>query len=223
MSRSYRAPVRAARAEASRRAILDAAERRFTRDGYVATTLTGIAEEAGLAVETLYKHFGNKATILEQLHVRAFGGGEGPSDGPPGLSPQDLEHLAGEPDAEARLTALVGDLAERFAATAGVQRLFVEAAGADPALRARWEANRQRRLEDTRRVLELFAADGSLGVPLDEAVDLAWGLASPDLYLLLVVDRGWNRGRYERWLADTLRAQLLGGPEGGVPARDAGP
>jgi AcrR family transcriptional regulator len=215
MSRSYRAPVRAARAEASRRAILAAAERRFARDGYVATTLTGIAEEAGLAVETLYKHFGNKATILEQLHARAFGGGDGPSDGPPGLHAEDLDRLAAEPDADARLVTLVRDLATRFGATASVQRLFLEAAGADPALRTRWEANRQRRLDDTRRVLELFVADGSLVVPLDDAVDLAWGLASPEVFLLLVVDRGWSVERYVDWLVDTLRTQLLGGGEHG--------
>jgi hypothetical protein len=32
---------------------------------------------------------------------------------------------------------------------------------------------------------------------------------SPDLFRLLVTDRGWTQKRYERWLAKTLIDQLL--------------
>ena len=32
---------------------------------------------------------------------------------------------------------------------------------------------------------------------------------SPELYRLLVVDRGWKVDRYERWLVATLADQLL--------------
>ena len=38
----------------TRRRIADAARRLFTRDGYAATTLVGIAREAGVAVQTVY-------------------------------------------------------------------------------------------------------------------------------------------------------------------------
>ena len=32
---------------------------------------------------------------------------------------------------------------------------------------------------------------------------------SPELYRLLVIDRGWPLERYEQWLARTLTEQLL--------------
>jgi AcrR family transcriptional regulator len=67
MTRTYTAPIRSAQAAASRRLILDAALRLFSRDGYAATTLTAVAEEAGLAAETIYKHFQNKPNVLQQL------------------------------------------------------------------------------------------------------------------------------------------------------------
>jgi hypothetical protein len=42
-----------------------------------------------------------------------------------------------------------------------------------------------------------------------DAGDLIHALLSPELYGLLVVDRGWPAERYERWLTETLVAQLL--------------
>jgi hypothetical protein len=35
---------------------------------------------------------------------------------------------------------------------------------------------------------------------------------SPEVYRLLVCDRGWPPGRYEQWLKDTLISQLLPRP-----------
>jgi hypothetical protein len=42
-----------------------------------------------------------------------------------------------------------------------------------------------------------------------EAADLIHALMSPEVFRLLVGDRGWPVQRYERWLAGTLAAQLL--------------
>jgi hypothetical protein len=35
--------------------------------------------------------------------------------------------------------------------------------------------------------------------------------AEHDVWLLLVGERGWTAGQWERWFADTACAQLLGG------------
>ncbi len=43
----------------------------------------------------------------------------------------------------------------------------------------------------------------------EAAADLIHALASPELYRLLVADKGWGIDRYEHWLLDTLVAQLL--------------
>jgi hypothetical protein len=42
-----------------------------------------------------------------------------------------------------------------------------------------------------------------------DAADLIHALLSPEMYRLLVLDRGWKTDRYERWLASLLIDQLL--------------
>src|SRR5262245_34228689 len=58
---------RARKALETRRRVLDTAERLFTRDGYAATTMTAIADQADVAVQTLYAVFGTKRAILTEL------------------------------------------------------------------------------------------------------------------------------------------------------------
>jgi len=53
-------------------AILDAAERLFLRQGYQATTIEQLAEEADVAVGSLYIHFGSKPGIYAALIDRAL-------------------------------------------------------------------------------------------------------------------------------------------------------
>ena len=41
-----------------------------------------------------------------------------------------------------------------------------------------------------------------------DAADLIHAFMSPELYRLLVVDRGWTSERYQQWLATTITQQL---------------
>jgi hypothetical protein len=45
-----------------------------------------------------------------------------------------------------------------------------------------------------------------------DAGDIIHALVSPEVYGLLVVDRGWQAERYETWLTQTLVDQLLAAP-----------
>ena len=42
-----------------------------------------------------------------------------------------------------------------------------------------------------------------------DAADIIHALASPEVYGLLVLDRGWSAERYETWLRQILVDQLL--------------
>jgi hypothetical protein len=42
-----------------------------------------------------------------------------------------------------------------------------------------------------------------------DAADLIHVFMSPEVYRLLVTDRGWSRARYEQWLKEALVQQLL--------------
>ena len=44
------------------------------------------------------------------------------------------------------------------------------------------------------------------------ATDILWSLNHPDVWLLLVGKRGWSADEFERWLRETLSAQLLAPP-----------
>ena len=62
----------------TRETVLDAALAVFSRQGYAATTLDHIAQEAGVTRGAIYWHFGGKAelynTLLEERFARAFAG-----------------------------------------------------------------------------------------------------------------------------------------------------
>jgi AcrR family transcriptional regulator len=56
-TRRYESPRRREQAEATRREILDAAERLFLSDGYAVTTMAAIAQEARVSLRTVYVAF----------------------------------------------------------------------------------------------------------------------------------------------------------------------
>ncbi len=58
---------RAEKSERSRRTLLDSALRLFSRQGYRATTVRDIAEDAGVSTGNLYHHFTDKEAIFRTL------------------------------------------------------------------------------------------------------------------------------------------------------------
>src|SRR5437764_7435333 len=65
--RRYESPRRRAQADATRRDILEAAQRLFEADGYAATTMADIATEANVALKTVYLAFQTKSGLLRTL------------------------------------------------------------------------------------------------------------------------------------------------------------
>jgi hypothetical protein len=54
-----------------------------------------------------------------------------------------------------------------------------------------------------------LAAAGTLRVNPADAADIVWATNAPELYQLLVAQRGWTPDRYEDFLADTWQRLLL--------------
>jgi len=65
VKKPYSSQLRAAHARATRRAIVDAAARLFTEQGYGATTVGAIAEAAGVSRKTVFTSVGGKAQALK--------------------------------------------------------------------------------------------------------------------------------------------------------------
>ncbi|TFL16851.1 TetR/AcrR family transcriptional regulator [Jannaschia formosa] len=107
MKRAYTQTRRAAAAAETRRRIVEATVALHREVGPRATTVTGIAERAGVDRVTVYKHFPEEADLVAgcQAHWLSL------------HPPPDLAGLAGIADPEARLSAALGALWDWYART----------------------------------------------------------------------------------------------------------
>src|SRR5436190_8707821 len=102
--RRYESPRRREQAAATRREILDAAQRLFEQHGYAATTMAAIAKEAGVALQTVYIAVETKSGVLRALWHLLLRGDEG--DAPVGERDWYLEVLSDpDPAQQLRLNA----------------------------------------------------------------------------------------------------------------------
>lgn len=199
--RAYSSTKRTEAAVATRERILDVARTRFGRAGIDAATIAEIAEDAGVAVSTVYGLFGSKTGILHALAERA-------------LFNRDYAHLL------ARLEE-VEDPIERVRLTAAVARAVYEgeareigllrgASAFSPELKA-LEAQLERRRYDLQRArVEQLDAAGLLrpGLSVKEARDIMWTLTSRETFRMLVHEARWSADAYQEWLATTLVRSL---------------
>jgi AcrR family transcriptional regulator len=202
--RPYRSERRREQAEQTRSRALEAAARLFQERGYEGTSIAAIAEEAGISPETVYAGFGTKRALLGELVERAVRGDD-PKPVPEQAGPRAL---AAATDQREQLRLFAADIARRLERAGPLVAVVAGAARSEPEL-----ADLLARLHDTRRrnlatLVDALAANGALALPAAEALDTVWALTSPELHQLLVRVRGWKRGRYAEWLAETL-AQLL--------------
>jgi len=205
--RRYESPRRREQAAATRLAILEAAERLFTERGYVGTSVADIAGEAQVALKTVYAVFGTKAEVLRALWNLRMRGDEEPVPLPE--RPWVREILA-EPDPRRRLALVARNVRVVRERTAHVTEIVRQAAPADEQIASLWERFQREFYElGVRGIVTTLERDGVLTADLTTATDLGWTLTHPDLYQLLVRQRGWSPERYERWLVETLETQLL--------------
>jgi hypothetical protein len=89
-----------------------------------------------------------------------------------------------------------------------------DAASADPSAMEIWNEFSNRRATNMRLLAAELRQAGGVRADLDDddVADIIWATNSPELYLLLTRERGWNPERYGRWLADAWQRQLLDHP-----------
>jgi AcrR family transcriptional regulator len=207
-TRRYESPRRREQAEATRRQILEAAQRLFERKGYAATTMAAIAAEAGVALKTVYVAFETKSGLLRALWHLLLRGDE--ADVPMGERRWYQEVLE-EPDPERQLRRVAHNsrvVKERAGALLGVIR---SAAATDDDAGKLWARIQTDFHDNQRAIVEALHARRALrrGLSVARAADVLWTLNHPDLWLLLVGERGWTPREWERWFAETVRSQLL--------------
>ena len=204
--RRYDSPRRRAQAEATRREILDAAERLFVRDGYAVTTMAAIAKEAGVALKTVYVAFETKSGVLRALWHLLLRGDE--TDVPVGERDW-YRAVLDEPDPRRQLELTARNSRVVKQRAGGLFGVLRSVAPTDPAIAALWGRIQAEFYENQRAIVESLAAKRALRGDVARATDILWTLNHPDTWQLLVAQRGWTPAEYERWLADTACAQLL--------------
>jgi AcrR family transcriptional regulator len=204
-ARRYDSPRRRAQAAETRRTILEAAERLFVSQGYAATTMAAIAAEAGVALKTVYVAFETKSGVLRALwHLRLRGD---QADVPIPERAWYREVLA-EPDPERQLRRGAHEarlVKERAGGLFGVLR---SGADADPEIAALW-SRIQSEFYDNQKAVIAALTGLRPGLDVARATDILWTLNHPDVWQLLVGERGWTPDEWEEWFAATVCAQLL--------------
>ncbi len=206
VKRRYDATRRRQAAERTRATILDAAHQLFAERGYSATPMTAIADRAGVALDTVYAAVGRKPELARLLIETAI---TGTDQAIPAEQRDYVRAIQAAPDAETKIAVYAAAIAAIAPRMALVQGIIQQAAPTEPELAALWTEIGERRADNMRLFVANLAAVASLRLDADQAADIVWATNSTELYQLLVVQRGWTRQRYERFLADTWQRLLL--------------
>jgi AcrR family transcriptional regulator len=194
-------------AEATQRAIVEAAARLFAEHGYHATSIGRIATEAGVAVQTIYNSIGSKRDLLSRVLDFAAAGERAPVPVPQFMQ----EQAEREPDPRKIIAQLVDFWRGAFPRTAPVFRVIREAAAADPEIAALERARAAQRLNGYRKAATLLAERGVLrsGLTIDHAAAAIFAIGHTDTYRALVIDGDWDDDAWADWAKATIEAALL--------------
>jgi AcrR family transcriptional regulator len=203
-----RRPTRAEQARATRRRIIAAATEQFIALGYGATLLDQVAEQAGVAVQTVYFHFGNKRTLLKQaLDVAAVG-----DDEPiPLLERPWLRQIQQETDPRRIIQLWLATSRTILERVAPLMRVVRGATGTDPELAAQWDTNQHQTRTAHARLAQLLANRDALkpGIDIDQARDIAFVIANVETYLQFSDVCGWTLDQWQERTGAILTAALL--------------
>lgn len=196
-----------------------AAYRLFCENGYLGTTMTAVAAEANVAVQTLYYTFHTKAQLFgEAVGAAVVGFDEWHQPSPEPIAIDDLaqmltwwDEFESAPDSAGALKVFVHhgiDVLERVAPLVTA----LHGSAGDPDVVPVLLLGEERRVGSYRAVVRTIAAKkGGLrqGLTILEATDVLLVLFSAELYQALASGRGWPRARCERFFSELLATQLL--------------
>jgi AcrR family transcriptional regulator len=208
-SRRYDGSRRQAEADERKRRVVEAATRLFLEQGYGATSIKAVAEEAGVSAPTVYAQFESKAGILARVVDVAVAGDHDDA----GLARDRPEFdVIYRPSvgARQRIRIAATATAQRNARSAPLLALVDSVAGTDAAVRdlaARLAAGA---LEDATVAAGLFPPE-ELRPDLDRqaVARILYTLAGPQVFTLLTTKLGLTLDEYADWVAESVTRLLL--------------
>jgi AcrR family transcriptional regulator len=187
---------------------VEAARTLFLERGYAATTIEAISDRSDTPQATVYRLFSSKVGILKAVLDVSVGGDD---EAVAMLDRPQVQALLSDRDPRNQLTGFAALLREVMARAAPVHRIAADAARSDADAASLLADIARQRQAGQQRIARSLARSGALlpGLRERDAADIIHALASPEVYGLLVIDRGWSAERYEKWLRAILIDQLL--------------
>jgi AcrR family transcriptional regulator len=203
VKRPYVAPLRAASARATRRAVVKAARDLFCELGWAATTVSLVANRAGVSRPTVFA-VGSKAELLSLARDLAMAGDDEPVAVAERASFQRILTATEARTALSLFAQHVTALQSRYAVLDGVLQ---QASGTGAELRSLWQTSEQQRRTGAEVVVDSL---NHVRLTREVAVDVLWVLMASEPYRRLVLSAGWSTEAYATWLSGMMRAELLG-------------
>jgi AcrR family transcriptional regulator len=206
VKRRYTSTRRDEQARETRLRIVRAARELFVTKGYGRTRLAEIAYEAGVAVETVYAAFGNKASLLRQTWFVDFRGDE---EAITLYDRAEMQAILDEPDLATRIRKHAAFVTAANRRMGPLTVALEGAAASEPAAADMLAEFSARLLDVTTRYAKAAASTGRLAVSEAECRDVLFATMDGRLWRRFVIERGWSDKRYADWLGSLWIAQLV--------------
>lgn len=192
------------KAEATRQRIVEAALDAFLERGFAATTVAAVAEDAGVAVQTVYFVFHTKGDLLQAVYEHVVLGRERT---PPNQS-EWWRAVEAEPDIELAVRLLVEGTVELLERAAPLVRMVL----GDETAKESYDFNEGLRRDGYEALIGILAEKRPLRARLapERARDILLLLTGPQVYVQLTRDMNWSRSDVEDWMTASVLQQLFG-------------
>jgi AcrR family transcriptional regulator len=197
------------RARATQWRMIKAAYRRFCDQGYAGTTMAQIANDVGVAVQTVYFAFHTKSALLSRAVDFAVLGEDEPL--PPESQPW-YRAMVAETDLTGAIRHFVDGVGLLTRRVIPIERAARVAADADPDTKRVLDVHEEWRAAGYRDALEILSRKGDLApeITLERATDVLLLLVGTDAYAYLVTERGWSHEQWVDWTVKAVAGQLFG-------------
>jgi AcrR family transcriptional regulator len=207
-SRPYDGAKRREQSDQTRRRILDAARALMLERGYRATTIAAVAARAEVNVDTVYELVGRKPVMLRELIEQTI---SGTGQAAPAEERDYVRAMKASSDPLEKLAMYACAMRKIHARMAPLHLALRDASSTEPEADEVWRQISERRAANMRKLVQDLKTTGRVrqDLSVSDAADLVWVTNSPEVYVMLTVERGWSPLRYERWLLDSWCRLLL--------------
>jgi AcrR family transcriptional regulator len=190
--------------------MLEAAHRLFVEQGYAATSVRQIADEARVGEQTVYRVFEDKAALLREVLLATVSGGDRASVA------RDMEDFMSDvaaaqtPHERIRVVAAwSAGVYQRDAAD--LEEVVFAGAAADPRVEELSRFIKEQRHQDIKALVPAVVGDTGppAGMTFDEIADFVYAVWSSPVYRMLVKDRGWSLEKYIDWCVLMVERMFL--------------